>query len=163
MLSASINGKEVYVQISCGNSADVKNYIIHILEVQKMQQDIEVSLKEAIDRDGKISMYGILFDVNKAIIKPESEKAIQTIIDYLNTNQSEKIIIVGHTDNAGLFASNITLSKERAKAVVEYLIAKGKINASRLISDGVGSLCPVATNTTEDGKALNRRVEIVKQ
>ena len=71
--------------------------------------------------------------------------------------------MVGHTDNTGLFASNMTLSKARAKAVKDYLVNKGKIAATRLGSDGVGSLCPVATNGTEEGKALNRRVEIVKQ
>ncbi|MBK6524046.1 MAG: OmpA family protein [Sphingobacteriaceae bacterium] len=163
MFKASINGKEVYIQIKAGNSSDVSNYIVEILEVEPMQQDIKVDLKEAIDSDGKIALYGILFDVNKATIKSESEKALQSVIDYLVSNPSVKIIVVGHTDNTGIFASNIALSKERAKAVVEYLVTKGKINASRLMPDGVGSLCPVSTNTTEAGKNLNRRVEIVKQ
>ena len=134
-----------------------------IVEVEEMKQDIEVNMSEGISRDGKIALYGITFDVNKAVIKPESEKALQIVIDYLNANASEKIIVVGHTDNTGIFVKNITLSKERAKAVKDYLIAKGKINAARLLSDGVGALCPVATNTNEEGKALNRRVEIVKQ
>ncbi len=163
MLTASLNEKEVYVQLSAGNSADVKNFIVTILEVELMKQDIEVKLKEAIEKEGKIALYGILFDVNKSIIKPESEKALQAVIDYLKANPSEKIIIVGHTDNTGIFTNNITLSKERAKAVKEYVITKGIIDANRLLSDGVGSLCPVATNTTEDGKALNRRVELVRQ
>ncbi len=163
MLSASLNGKDVFVQLSAGNSADVKNYIFTFLEVEQMKQDLEINLKEAIDRDGKISLYGILFDINKAIIKIESEKSLQTIIDYLNKYPIEKIIIVGHTDNTGLFSANIDLSKERAKAVVEYLTTKGKITASRLMFDGVGPLCPVTTNSTVEGKTLNRRVEIVKQ
>lgn len=163
MFKASINGKEVYIQIIAGNNSDIANYIVEILEVEPMQQDIKVDLKEAIDSDGKIALYGILFDVNKATIKSESEKAMQSVIDYLVSNPSVKIIIVGHTDNTGLFASNITLSKERAKAVVEYLVTVGKINSSRLIPEGVGSLCPVSTNTTEAGRILNRRVEIVKQ
>ncbi len=163
MFKASVNGKEVYVQIMAGNNSDIANYTIEILEVEPMQQDIKVDLKEAIDSDGKIALYGILFDVNKATIKSESEKALQSVIDYLTSNPTVKIIVVGHTDNTGIFASNITLSKERAKAVVEYLVTKGKINASRLMPDGVGSLCPVSTNTTEAGKNLNRRVEIVKQ
>ncbi|MBK6523362.1 MAG: OmpA family protein [Sphingobacteriaceae bacterium] len=160
MFKASVNGKEVYVQIMAGNNSDIANYIVEILEVEPMQQDIKVDLKEAIDSDGKIALYGILFDVNKATIKSESEKALQSVIDYLTSNPTVKIIVVGHTDNTGIFASNITLSKERAKAVVEYLVTKGKINASRLMPDGVGSLCPVSTNTTEAGKNLNRRVKL---
>jgi len=163
MFKASVDGKEVYIQIQAGNSSDITNYIVEILEVEPMQQDIKLDLKESLDSDGKIALYGILFDVNKATIKPESAKALQAVIDYLVSNPSIKIIIVGHTDNTGLFAANITLSKERAKAVVDYLITVGKINASRLIPDGVGSLCPVSTNTTEAGRTLNRRVEIVKQ
>lgn len=163
MFKASIDGKEVYIQLTAGNSSDISNYLVEILEVEPMQQDIKIDLKSAIDADGKIALYDILFDVNKASIKPESEKALQSVIDYLVSNPTVKIIVVGHTDNSGLFASNITLSKERAKSVVEYLVTVGKINVSRLMSEGVGSLCPVATNTTEAGKKLNRRVEIVKQ
>ena len=128
-----------------------------------MKQDIEINMSEGIDRDGKIALYGILFDVGKSVIKPESAPALQMVIDYLVANPAVKIYVVGHTDNTGLFASNITLSKARAKAVKDYLVTKGKIAATRLGSDGVGSLCPVATNGTEEGKALNRRVEIVKQ
>ncbi|MDP2384939.1 MAG: OmpA family protein [Bacteroidota bacterium] len=163
MFKASIEKKEVYIQLTAGNSSDVSNYVVEILEVEPMQQDIKLDLKSSIDADGKIALYDILFDVNKASIKPGSEKALQSVIDYLVSNPTVKIIVVGHTDNSGLFASNITLSKERAKSVVEYLSTVGKINVSRLMSEGVGSLCPVATNASEAGKKLNRRVEIVKQ
>jgi outer membrane protein OmpA-like peptidoglycan-associated protein len=163
MFKASVDGKEVYIQLKAGNSSDVSNYVVEILEVEPMQQDIKIDLKSAIDADGKVALYDILFDVNKATIKSESEKALQSVIDYLVSNPSVKIIVVGHTDNTGLFESNITLSKQRALAVKEYLVRVGKINASRLMSEGVGSLCPVTTNTTEAGKKLNRRVEIVKQ
>jgi outer membrane protein OmpA-like peptidoglycan-associated protein len=163
MFKASVDGKEVYIQLQAGNSSDVSNYLVEILEVEPMQQDIKIDLKSAIDADGKVALYDILFDVNKATIKPESEKALHSVIDYLVSNPSVKIIVVGHTDNTGLFESNITLSKQRAKAVMEYLVTVGKINASRLMSEGVGSLCPVTTNTTEAGKKSNRRVEIVMQ
>lgn len=163
MFKASIDGKEVFIQLSAGNSSDIANYLIEVLEVEPMQQDIKLDLKEAIDRDGKIALYGILFDVNKSTIKPESENALKSVIEYLVSNPSVKMIVVGHTDNSGVFSSNITLSKERAKAVMDYLINIGKITSSRLLSDGVGSLCPVSSNTNEKGKALNRRVEIVRQ
>lgn len=164
MYSASINGKEVYVQINtAANSTDASSYNIEVVEVESMQQDVVVNMDESIEKDGKVALYGIMFDVNKAVIKPESEAALQMIIDYLNENPTVKIIIVGHTDNTGVIANNLKLSKDRAVAVKNYLITKGKINPARLGAEGVASLCPVSTNNTEEGKALNRRVEIVKQ
>lgn len=164
MFSASINGKQVYLQVhSAENSTDAGSYNIEVLEVESMQQDVVLNLEESIERDGKVALYGILFDVGKSVIKPESAEALKQITDYLTANPTVKIYVVGHTDNTGLFAGNIALSKARAKAVKDYLVTKGKIAATRLSSDGVASLCPVATNATEDGKALNRRVEIVKQ
>jgi OmpA-OmpF porin, OOP family len=164
MYSASMNGKEVYIQINtAANSTDERSYNIEVLEVESMQQDVVLNLEESIEKEGKVALYGILFDVGKSVIKPESAEALTQIIDYLTANPTVKIYVVGHTDNTGLFAGNIALSKARAKAVKDYLVTKGKIAATRLGSDGVGSLCPVATNNTEEGKALNRRVEIVKQ
>lgn len=157
------NGKTVWFKIDNAEDADDQGFDLFIVETEEMKQDIEVNMSEGIDRDGKIALYGILFDVGKSVIKPESAPALQMVIDYLIANPGIKIYVVGHTDNTGLFASNITLSKARAKAVKDYLVTKGKIAATRLGSDGVGSLCPVATNATEEGKALNRRVEIVKQ
>ncbi len=157
------NGKTVWFKIDNAEDSDDQGFDVFIIETEEMKQDIEVNMSEGIDRDGKIALYGILFDVGKSVIKPESAPALQMVIDYLVANPAVKIYVVGHTDNTGLFASNITLSKARAKAVKDYLVNKGKIAATRLGSDGVGSLCPVATNGTEEGKALNRRVEIVKQ
>jgi outer membrane protein OmpA-like peptidoglycan-associated protein len=157
------DGKTVWFKIDNAEDDDDLGFDLFIVETEEMKQDIEVNMSEGIDRDGKIALYGILFDVGKSVIKPESAPALQTVIDYLVANPTIKIFVVGHTDNTGVFASNISLSKARANAVKDYLVTKGKINAARLGSDGVSSLCPVATNNTEEGKALNRRVEIVKQ
>jgi OmpA-OmpF porin, OOP family len=157
------NGKTVWFKIENAEDSDDLGFDVFIVETEEMKQDIEVNMSEGIDRDGKIALYGILFDVGKSVIKPESAPALQEVMDYLNENPTVKIYVVGHTDNTGLFAGNIALSKARAKAVKDYLVTKGKIAATRLGSDGVASLCPVATNSTEEGKALNRRVEIVKQ
>jgi outer membrane protein OmpA-like peptidoglycan-associated protein len=96
-------------------------------------------------------------------VKPESAKALEQLTDYLNSNPLLQIIIVGHTDNTGNFANNILLSKTRAESIKNYLVNSSKIGSGRLLAEGVGSLCPVSTNSTEDGKQLNRRVEIVKQ
>ncbi len=163
-LTASINGKEVYIQLhTAANSVDTKSYRVEIVEVESMNQDIAINLQEAIDKDGKAALYGILFDVGKSNIKPESAEAIKQIADYLNANPAVKVIVVGHTDNTGDYTNNKTLSKARAESVKNYLFNTSKIAASRLLSEGAGQFCPVSTNDTEEGRKLNRRVEIVKQ
>lgn len=162
--SASINGKEVYIQVhTAANSTDSKSYSVEIIEVDVMQQNIVVNLEEAIDKYGKIALYGILFEVGKFEIKPESTAALKQITDYLNENPTVKIYIVGHTDNTGTLANNQTLSKARAESIKNYLISTAKIAEARISAEGVASLCPVSSNDNEEGRKLNRRVEIVKQ
>ncbi|HBK89020.1 MAG: OmpA family protein [Cyclobacteriaceae bacterium] len=161
VMMASMQGKEVTVSIVVGNSGDLGSYHIFVIESEPMKQDIAVDLKAAIAVNGKAAIYGILFDVGKSDIKPESESALGQILAYLNANVSISVIIVGHTDNTGSIAGNMVLSKARAESIRSYLINKG-IAAGRLQADGVGQLCPVSTNDTEEGKKLNRRVEIVK-
>jgi len=156
------NGNEVFMKIDDAEDSDDRGFLITIIEVKNMQQDIVMTIQESIENDGKAALYGIQFDVAKSTIKPESAEALKQITDYLNANPSVKIIIVGHTDITGDFISNMTLSKERAESIKTYLITNSKIDKSRLQSDGVGPLCPVSTNATEEGKKLNRRVEIVK-
>ena len=163
VMTASINGKEVYLEVSFSNSADAGSYWLKVVEVEQMQQDIAINMEEAIDTDGKATLYGILFDTGKSDIKPESTAALQQIIDYLNAKPDVKVIVVGHTDNTGTYAGNMTLSKARAESIKNYLLTTGKIAPARLISEGVGQCCPVTTNATEEGRTLNRRVEIVKQ
>jgi len=160
--SFSNNGNEVFMKIDDAVDSDDQGFLITIIEVKSMKQDIVMTMQEAIESDGKATIYGILFDVAKSTIKPESDAALKQITDYLNKFPEVKIIIVGHTDITGSFQSNITLSKERAESIKTYLITNGKIDKSRLQSDGVGPLCPVSTNSTDDGRKLNRRVEIVK-
>ena len=164
VMTATINGQDVFIHVNAFPDAEnVDNYYVRIIEVAKMKQDIVVDLQEAMERDGKALVYGILFDVGKSEIKPESAEALKQIADYLNNNQTIKVIIVGHTDNSGTYSNNMTLSKARAESIKNYLITKNKIAASRLLSEGVGQVCPVANNATEEGRKLNRRVEIVKQ
>ncbi|NOU47334.1 MAG: OmpA family protein [Bacteroidales bacterium] len=160
---ASINGKDVYIQVNTAeNSTNTGSYNIEVVEVESMQQDVVVDMEEGIERDGKIALYGILFDVGKSEIKPESTEALKQVIDYLNANPKVNIIVVGHTDNTGTYVGNITLSKARAESIRNYLVTTGKINVSRLMTEGAGQFCPVTTNATEEGRKLNRRVEIVK-
>lgn len=159
----SHNGADIYMLIEYADDVDDHGFVISIVEVEVMKQEVKLNIQSAIDKDGKAVLYGILFDVDKAVIKPESEAELKQITAYLKNNPSVKIYVVGHTDNSGIYANNLRLSKERATAVKDYLTSKGGIDATRIMAEGVASLCPVSTNATPAGKALNRRVEIVKQ
>ena len=112
---------------------------------------------------GKAAVYGIYFDTGKAEIKPESEPALKEIAKLLQADPKLKLYVVGHTDNSGGLDYNMKLSKDRADAVVKALTGKYGIAASRLSAFGVGPLAPVASNQTEEGRAKNRRVELVAQ
>lgn len=131
-----------------------------------MRQDITIDaelIKNKIDIDGKIAIYGIYFDVSKSEIKAESEATFVQISDYLKENTEINCWIVGHTDSDGPFEVNSKLSLDRAKAVKQRLEKKCSVASKRLFAEGVGPLAPVATNTSDDGKTLNRRVELVKK
>jgi len=119
--------------------------------------------KSNILKDGHAAVYGIYFDTGKSLIKPESDETIKEIAALLKANASMQVYIVGHTDNVGKLKDNMELSQKRAEAVVNELITKHKIPTTNLEAGGVGPLAPVATNDTEEGKEMNRRVEIVKK
>jgi outer membrane protein OmpA-like peptidoglycan-associated protein len=112
---------------------------------------------------GHVSVYGIYFDSGKTELKPESDTAMVQISKLLLNNGSLKLYVVGHTDNVGTIDANMKLSKDRADAVVNTLVTKYGIQSTRLKSYGVASLAPVSSNDNEDGRAKNRRVELVKQ
>lgn len=126
-----------------------------IVDARKMASDIKTS--------GKVAIYGIYFDFNKSDIKPESESTLQLIAELLQNDSNLKLYVVGHTDDVGGFDYNMKLSQARAQAVVKELTIKYNIAADRLKPYGVGPLAPVSSNDTEEGKAMNRRVELVKQ
>ncbi len=107
--------------------------------------------------------YGIYFDTGKSTIKPESAQAIGEIAKLLKADPGLKIFVVGHTDNQGGVESNIKLSQDRGEAVLQALVRDHGIAANRLGSYGCGLFTPVASNDTEEGRAKNRRVELVKQ
>jgi OmpA-OmpF porin, OOP family len=112
--------------------------------------------------EGKLISYGIYFDVNKDVVKPESYGTLKGIADVLNENPEVKVKIVGHTDSDGADAANLDLSKRRGGAVKAELVKSFGIDASRLEADGMGETQPVASNDTPANKALNRRVELIK-
>jgi outer membrane protein OmpA-like peptidoglycan-associated protein len=120
-------------------------------------------MAKAITSAGRVALYGIYFDTGKAEIKPESKAALDEIAKYLKANGSMKLHVVGHTDNVGGLDANLGLSKHRADAVVASLTKQYGIPGNRLTANGVAYLAPVAVNTSEDGRAKNRRVELVPQ
>jgi outer membrane protein OmpA-like peptidoglycan-associated protein len=140
-------------------------YKVNIIHKQKMKQDVIASaavLAGNIEETGRSAVYGIYFDTDKSEIKPESEPALAEIIKMLQANPNLKVYVVGHTDNAGTFDHNLKLSQSRAGAVVSTLV-KRNITASRLTPYGAGPTSPVASHKTEEGRAKNRRVELVAQ
>jgi len=112
--------------------------------------------------EGKLVSYGIYFDVNKDIVKPESYGALNDIAKVLKENPDVRVKIVGYTDSDGADAANLDLSKRRAASVRNELVKSFGIEGSRLESDGKGEASPVAPNDTPSNKALNRRVEFIK-
>ena len=112
--------------------------------------------------EGKLVSYGIYFDVNKDIVKPESYSTLKNIAGIMTENPDLKVKIVGHTDSDGADASNLELSKKRGASVVNELVKSFGIEAVRLQSDGMGETQPIAPNDTPANKALNRRVEFIK-
>lgn len=119
------------------------------------------ALKEALDKDGRVILYDILFDYDKTSLKQESDKQLQYVLTLLIENPELKLEIQGHTDNQGEDAYNLTLSQQRAETVRRYLALFG-ISPEQLTAKGYGESQPVATNDTEEGRAKNRRVELVK-
>lgn len=121
------------------------------------------ALAGEIDRTGHASIYGIYFDSDKAEVKPESEQALGEIARLLKQRPDLKLYVVGHTDGVGSLDYNRDLSIRRARAVVEVLTGKYGIARNRLRGEGVGPLAPVAANTSDERRAKNRRVELVRQ
>jgi len=122
-----------------------------------------VTMAKEVAATGHIALYGILFDTNKTDIKPESAAAIDEIAKFLKTDPKAIVYIVGHTDNVGGYDHNMALSQRRAESVVKDLMTRHGIAATRLKAAAIGPLDPVAPNETEEGRAKNRRVELVKQ
>jgi OOP family OmpA-OmpF porin len=139
-------------------------YYQTIVTEKQMEQEVTAdasSLSDELNKSGHVAVYGIQFDTGKATIQPGSEKMLQQIVELLQQNPDLKLRVEGHTDNQGNEAANQTLSDKRAQAVVAWLTGK-RIAAGRLTAKGFGATKPVADNSTEEGRAKNRRVELVK-
>ena len=140
--------------------------IVHVLEPKARDQKMVVvkadEMARTIGSTGRVALYGIFFEFDKADLKADSNPTLLEIAQLLKGDPKLAILIVGHTDNQGAYDYNIELSRRRAEAVVKALVANHGADAKRLRGAGVGMLAPAASNDAEEGRAKNRRVEVVK-
>jgi outer membrane protein OmpA-like peptidoglycan-associated protein len=163
VIRVTSDDKDVWVEVSGANNG---MYNVRMVERQLMKQDVTANAEAmagSIKETGRVAVYGIYFDTDKADIKPSSEPALTEIATMLKNDGTLKLFVVGHTDGVGQFAHNVRLSQDRAAAVVKSLVGRHGIDASRLVPFGCGPTVPVASNKSEDGRAKNRRVELVGQ
>lgn len=163
----------ISVYVATGGSTMHKETVGHaivlvdLVETAAMESKMITVDASAMARDiaakGHVALYGILFDTDKTDIKPESATTIAEIAKFLQQQPTVKLYVVGHTDKVGGYDYNVGLSLRRAAAVVQELAGKHGVPAARLKPAGTGPLAPIAPNEAEDGRAKNRRVELVKQ
>jgi OmpA-OmpF porin, OOP family len=171
-------GHETYVAVFAGQNSggsfgDVSKalrsrvgVLIEVVEPGQREEKIVTltadEIGNSIGADGRVVIYGLYFDFDKATIKPESQPQLDQMIAYLKGDASVQVYVVGHSDNKGELDYNLQLSTARAKSVVTALVGAG-IDAGRLTAKGVGPLAPLASNKTDEGQSKNRRVELVGQ
>ena len=171
-------GSETYVAVFAAQNQDgtfgdyshvLQNRVgtlVEVVEPKAREQKIVTlsadDLGAAINDVGRVAIYGLYFDYDKAVIKPESQAQMDQMVAYLQNNPDVKIFVVGHTDNHGALDYNMKLSGARAIAVVKALVSAG-VDAARMVPKAAGPLAPLASNKTPEGQAKNRRVELVEQ
>ena len=151
-----------YVFFDNMNGAFYYETIVHLKAMQQEVVADAATLDDEINKSGHVAVYGIHFDTGKADILPDSEATLNEIVKLMQKDSALKLRVEGHTDNQGTAAANQALSEKRAQSVVTWLTKHG-VEASRLAAKGFGQTKPVADNSTEEGRAKNRRVELVKQ
>lgn len=153
-----------WLEIMVGPWNSQSHYEVTSVVVQEMEQEVVADasgMAAAINASGSVAIYGITFDTGKATFQPGSEQILGEIVKLMNENPDWKFEVQGHTDNVGQKAANMTLSEQRAAAVVNWLTMYG-IDKARLVARGYGDTMPVADNSSEEGRAKNRRVELKK-
>ncbi|MFD1332397.1 OmpA family protein [Methylopila musalis] len=158
---------DVYAGVYVGQFGDTPETLVDVVETRPMEAEKIVfvdasAMRKAIDADGRVALYGVLFDFDKATVRDDSRPTLDEIGKLLTANPELKVVIAGHTDAKGGFDYNVDLSKRRAAAVAAMLAKQHGVSPARLQPFGVGMASPVATNDTEAGRAKNRRVELVK-
>jgi outer membrane protein OmpA-like peptidoglycan-associated protein len=140
---------------------------VEIVEVEDFEPTLETvdadAVSNQLETKGRIALYGILFDFDSAVLQASSASTVAEVAKSLKDNPSMSVYVVGHTDNAGDYTYNRDLSQQRAASVVQVLVDKHGISSDRLLAVGVGPVAPKANNDSEDGRRVNRRVEIVRR
>ncbi|MBI4798163.1 MAG: OmpA family protein [Desulfarculus sp.] len=154
------SGKEIWVWVLPID--DGQGYRLTVLEVGEMPQEVTSGeLMNALEKDGRVALY-LNFDTNKHDLKPEARPVIEKVVALLKENPGLRLSVDGHTDNQGDPQRNKRLSEQRAQAVVKALVRAG-VDQRRLSARGFGQEVPLTGNDDEEGRAQNRRVELVRQ
>jgi OOP family OmpA-OmpF porin len=156
-------GRETYAAVLVSKSNDdiYAQLVVAVVGAMENKMVDAGAMAKGLREQGHIALYGIYFDTDKAVIKPESRPTLEEIAKLLRAQPQLNVFIVGHTDSQGTHEYNADLSRRRAEAVAAELAKSYKIVATRLKTAGVGFLAPIGSNATDDGRALNRRVELV--
>jgi len=157
------NGAPVWVELTCNNSTGV-SYELTIIEEKPFkapQHASQSDIQNAIDTRGRATLH-VNFDFNKATLRPDAQPVIGEVVGVLKAEPSLRLEVDGNTDGVGSDSYNQALSEERAKTVVAALVSSG-VDAGRLTSAGFGASKPIADNNTGEGRAENRRVELIKK
>jgi len=159
-------GSETYLGLLVSPHSGGDGLRVRLIAAETKAMEIQMvdaaAMQSAIAETGRVALYGIYFDTDSAAVQPESAETLTEISALLSNLPDLRIIVVGHTDSAGGYEYNMNLSERRAAAVAAALTDSYGVDASRLSSAGVGYLAPAATNDTEEGRGLNRRVELIK-
>jgi outer membrane protein OmpA-like peptidoglycan-associated protein len=157
-------GKHIWLEVSVSNDGEI--YELAIVEQAGMAQKVEFTateLSKQLAATGSVTLRGVLFETGEAIIRPESAALLVEVATLLTDEPALVLEIQGHTDDVGAPDANLRLSRDRAAAVKAHLVTTPGIAASRLTTVGFGDTRPVADNATAEGRAKNRRVELVKK
>jgi OmpA-OmpF porin, OOP family len=162
-------GKFLYADPPNRNKTAADGQVIaqlDIVEAKPMETNMVTvsagAMASGIAATGSVALYGILFDTNSAVVKSESMPTLEEIAKLLKEQPALRLLVVGHTDNVGTFQFNVDLSQRRAASVVQTLASKFEVDPKRLTPVGVSFASPVASNKTEEGRAKNRRVQLVE-
>jgi len=178
LLKRSENGADTYVAIytaanTGGTFGDLSTALrdrvetlVEVVEPRALERRIETlaanDVAAKLAAEGRVALYAIQFDFDKATLKAESDPQLAEMAKLLLAKPQLRAFVVGHTDNKGGLDYNLDLSRRRAEAVVQALVQRHRVPASRLMARGLGPLAPLASNAAEDGQARNRRVELVE-
>ena len=159
-----LDGTRVWIGLRVSNDGEV--YELTIVEETVMKQSVELNagaMAAELTKSGRVTLRGILFDVGLATIRDTSAALLAEVAALLKAEPPLALEVVGHTDNTGTAAGNLTLSRQRAEAVKAWLVKNHAIDPARLTTSGRGDTVPVADNTTDASRTQNRRVELVKR